>query len=125
VSQKALDKHGRWRSVSVGFRMSPEEAALLDAKVAASGLAKQDYITSRLLERDVTVLPSSRLQKGLAQQMNAVYRELRRIEQGAELSSELEELVALLAREFLALGMEDRASDTEAEAALIRGLSRG
>lgn len=66
MSEVNLDQHGRRRSVTVAFRVSPEEAQLIDAQVAMSGMTKQDYITARLLNRKVTVVPSSRLQKAAA-----------------------------------------------------------
>ena len=47
MSERNLDRHGRWRNVTISFRASPEEAALIDAKVAASGLSKQSYIIDR------------------------------------------------------------------------------
>ena len=59
MSDKNLGDAGRWRSKTVAFRVSPEEADLIDAQVAMSGLTKQDYITKRLLARDVVVVPSS------------------------------------------------------------------
>ena len=48
MSAKNLDKHNRWRSKTVAFRMSPEEADMLDEFVKLSGLTKQDYIIRRL-----------------------------------------------------------------------------
>ena len=42
--EKSLDAKGRWRNRNVGFRVSEEEAKLLDDLVELSGLAKQDYI---------------------------------------------------------------------------------
>ena len=49
--EKSLDAKGRWRNRNVGFRVSEEEAKLLDNLVELSGLAKQDYILRRLLNR--------------------------------------------------------------------------
>ena len=62
MSAKNLDKQGRWRNVSVGFKMSPEEAKLLDVKVAISGLSKQNYIKrkqqlKRYIERSFVISP--------------------------------------------------------------------
>lgn len=56
MSQMNLDQHGRHRNVTVAFRVSPEEAKLINAQVAMSGMTKQDYITSRLLNREVKVV---------------------------------------------------------------------
>ena len=55
MSAKNCDRHNRWRSKTIAFRMSPEEDQQLEAFVKISGLTKQDYITTRLLERDVVV----------------------------------------------------------------------
>ena len=113
MSEKNRDQRGRRRSVTVAFRVSPEEASLIDAQVAMSGLTKQDFITSRLLNREVTVVPSSRVQRALREQMRSVWLELRRIRDGSDVSPVLGDVLALLAEEFVALG-EER-SDVEHE----------
>ena len=56
MSAKNLDNHNRWRNKTVAFRVSPEENEQIDAAVRLSGLTKQDYITKRLLCRDVVCL---------------------------------------------------------------------
>lgn len=48
--------------------------------VALSGLTKQDYITRRLLCRDVVVQGNPRVYKALKYQMSAIYEELKRLE---------------------------------------------
>ena len=55
MSAKNRDEHNRWRNKTVGFRVSPEEDKQIEAFVQLSGLTKQDYITRRLLCRDVVV----------------------------------------------------------------------
>mgnify|MGYP000955191771 CR=1 FL=1 len=77
MSEKLLDAQGRHRKTTVSFRVSPEEAEVLDRMVAASGLTKQDYITSCLLDHEITIIPSSGTYKGLYDEMWRVYRELR------------------------------------------------
>ena len=77
---KALDYKGRWRNHTVAFRVSDEEAKLLNDLVALSGLTKQDYITRRLLCRDVVVQGNPRVYKALKNQMSAIYEELKRME---------------------------------------------
>ena len=79
---KNVDKKGRWRNVIVSFRMSPEERDDLNVRVKLSGLTKQDYIIKRLLEREVIVIPSSRLYKAMREQMTEILSELKRIENG-------------------------------------------
>ena len=38
MSAKNLDNHGRWRSKTIAFRVSPEEDAKIEAAVRLSGL---------------------------------------------------------------------------------------
>ena len=53
MSAKNLDKKNRWRSVTVAFRVSPEEAYRLNMVAKTSGLTKQDYILKQLLKEEV------------------------------------------------------------------------
>ena len=78
--ERTLDYKGRWRNHTVAFRVSDEESKLLNDLVALSGLTKQDYITRRLLCRDVVVQGNPRVYKALKNQMMAIYEELKRLE---------------------------------------------
>ena len=78
--EKSLDYKGRWRNHTVAFRVSDEEAKLLNDLVALSGLTKQDYITRRLLCRDVVVQGNPRVYKALKNQISAIYEELKHME---------------------------------------------
>lgn len=124
MSEKTLDAHGRWRSVTVSFRVSPEEAALLNAQASASGLTKQEYLTTRALQREVVVVPSSRLQKALSDLMSCIYAELRRIDEASEITPELEAVVSILAAEFALLGVEAPESKLKQERTAINMLQR-
>ena len=55
MSAKNVDRHNRFRNITVGFRVSPEEQAELNRAVALSGLSKQEYCYRRCMERDVVV----------------------------------------------------------------------
>ena len=79
MTAKTMDNHNRWRSKTVAFRMSPEEANQLDAFVQMSGLPKQDYLIQRALQRDVVVNGNPRVYKGLRIQMEAIHEDLQRI----------------------------------------------
>ena len=124
MSDKNLDDAGRWRSKTVAFRVSPEEAGLIDAQVAMSGLTKQDYITKRLLARDVVVVPSSRVQRALQREAVRIYRELRRIRDAGDIGPELQARIDIFARTFEALGDDPGRSDVEEEDAAIARMSR-
>ena len=78
--ERTLDYKGRWRNHTGAFRGSDEESKLLNDLVALSGLTKQDYITRRLLCRDVVVQGNPRVYKALKNQMVAIYEELKRLE---------------------------------------------
>ena len=78
--ERTLDYKGRWRNHTVAFRVSDEESKLLNDLVAMSGLTKQDYITRRLLCRDVVVQGNPRVYKALKNQMVSIYEELKRLE---------------------------------------------
>ena len=86
--ERTLDYKGRWRNHTVAFRVSNEEANLLNDLVALSGLTKQDYITRRLLCRDVVVQGNPRVYKALKNQMAAIYEELKRLEASRNGSTE-------------------------------------
>ena len=89
MSAKNLDNKGRFRSRTIGFRVSPEEDAQISVAVSLSGLTKQDYITNRLLCRDIVVQGNPRVYKALKDQLAKVLDELKRIENGAEVDEDL------------------------------------
>ena len=97
MSAKNLDNHNRWRNKTVAFRVSPEEDEQLEIAVRLSGLTKQDYITQRLLCRDVVVQGNPKVYKALRDQLAAVLGELRRIGDGAGVDGELLNTIRMIA----------------------------
>ena len=97
MSVKNLDRHNRWRNKTVAFRVSPDEDREIETAVRLSGLTKQDYITRRLLCRDVVVQGNPRVYKALRDQFAAVLDELRRIEAGEGVNDELLDTINLIA----------------------------
>ena len=81
MSAKNLDHHNRWRNRTVAFRVSEAENMLIDTFAKLSGHTKQDYITERLLCRDVVVQGNPRVYKALRDQLAAVLQELKQIEE--------------------------------------------
>ena len=69
MSEKLLDYKGRWRHRTVAFRVSEEEAQLIDREVTLSGLTKQDYITRKLTDRTVVVQGNPKVFLGLQTEM--------------------------------------------------------
>ena len=72
MSAKNRDEHNRWRNITVGFRVSPEENELLNRAVALSGLPKQEYCYRRCMNRDVIVQGNPRVYKALKNELAAV-----------------------------------------------------
>lgn len=96
MSAKNRDNHNRWRSKTVGFRVSPEEDEQIEIAVRLSGLTKQDYITRRLLCKDVVVQGNPKVYKALRNQLAAVLTELERIEAGSGVNDELLDTIELI-----------------------------
>ncbi len=96
MSAKNLDSKGRFRAKTIGFRVSPEEDQLINSAVALSGMTKQDYIVKRLLCRDVVVQGNPRVYKALKNQLAEALAELKRIENGANIDTELLETIRLI-----------------------------
>ena len=95
---KNLDYKGRWRNKTVAFRVSEEEAKLIDTQGALSGLTKQDYIVRRLQCRDVVVQGNPRVYKALRNQMADIYEELKRLECCSEANDELLYTIQMIAK---------------------------
>ena len=96
--EKSLDAKGRWRNRNVGFRVSEEEAKLLDNLVELSGLAKQDYILRRLLNREVVVQGNPKVFKALKNQKTQIYEDLKRLESVSDDNEELLIVVEMVAK---------------------------
>ena len=97
MSLKNRDNKNRWRSKTIGFRVSPEEDEQIDRYVKLSGLTKQDYITRRLTCKEVVVQGNPRVFKALRDQLAAVLDELRRIEAGSSVNDELLDVIEMIA----------------------------
>ena len=97
MSAKNLDNHNRWRNRTVAFRVSEEENAQIDLAVKLTGLTKQDYITRRLLCKDVVVQGNPRVYKALRDQFTDVLEQLQRIEAGEGVDDDLLDTINLIA----------------------------
>ncbi len=103
MSHKNCDSQNRFRSKTIAFRMSPEEADLLNDLVRISGYHKQDYLIDRVLQRDIIVKGNPRTYKALKDMLTEVLQELKRIENGSEISNELSIIIAQISETLLGL----------------------
>ena len=97
MSLKNRDEHNLWRNKTVAFRVSPEEWEQIERYVQLSGLTKQDYITRRLVNKEVVVQGNPRVYKALRNNLADVLTELQRIENGGEVNDELLDLIKMIA----------------------------
>ena len=96
MSAKNRDNKNRWRNITVGFRVSPEENELINKAVALSGLPKQEYCYRRCLNQDVVVQGNPRVYKTLKLELDSVLTELKRIEAGNSVDEELMNVIELI-----------------------------
>ena len=96
MSAKNRDEHNRWRNITVGFRVSPEENELLNRAVALSGLPKQEYCYRRCMNRDVIVQGNPRVYKALKNELAKVLNELKRLKKGDNVPEDLLEVIRLI-----------------------------
>lgn len=88
MSAKNRDGQGRWRNLTIAFRVSVEENEDLNMRVRLSGLTKQEYICRRCLERDVVVHGNPRVYKALKREMQQLKDELSRLVSADQISEE-------------------------------------
>ena len=98
MSAKNCDNHNRWRNITVGFRVSPEENEQLNRAVAMSGLPKQEYCYRKCMDNSITVTPNPRIFKALKTALDDVWTELRRISAGTQPSDKLMNDITLIAK---------------------------
>ena len=96
MSAKNRDDHNRFRCITVGFRVSPEENEAINRAVALSGLPKQEYCYRRCMNRDIVVRGNPKVYKALKNQLGDVKNELERLQNASEVSDELLDLIRLI-----------------------------
>lgn len=93
MSEKSRDNHNRWRSLTIGFRVSPEENEQINRMVRMSGLTKQDYLTANMLHHNIIVKSGPRVYKGLREEMKLLAAELERLSCTDAIDDELQALI--------------------------------
>lgn len=96
MSAKVYDKRNRHRNKTVAFRVSPEEWEQFETAARLSGLSKQEYLISRMYERDIVVQGNPRVYKALRNELAKVLEQLQRLTTAEELDSELLGTITLI-----------------------------
>ena len=107
MPEKSRDPKGRWRNLTIAFRVSPEENEEINRRVRLSGLTKQEYICRRCQERDVIVMGNPRVYKVLKGQMQEILDQLERIGVGDPVDENLTETINLVSTILNGLQQED------------------
>lgn len=114
----------RQRSVTIGFRVSKEQAERIDLLVALSGKTKQDYILERLENESMEVIPSPRMQRTLRDEMRKLCVQLERLKKGEEPSERLLDSCDLVASVYASLGEDACVEAPETKDEMILNMSR-
>ena len=90
MSQKNRDDKNRWRSVTIAFRMSPEESEELNNRVKLCGFrTKQDYLIQSVLHQKVAAKGNPLMMVQFQKNLRQIERELERIGNISEMDEEL------------------------------------
>jgi len=76
--------------------MSPAEKRDLDDRARLSGMSLQDYFLHRIQDREIVVIPSSRIYKALKTRINDICEELKRLEKASDVNEEYLSVIKLI-----------------------------
>lgn len=96
MSHKNNDAKNRFRSKIIAFRVSPEEQKQLDIAVSLSGLTKQDYLISKMLDRTITVQGNCKIHRAVYDRLSEVLVELKKIKSSGCIDDELNSNITLI-----------------------------
>ncbi|WP_409966891.1 hypothetical protein RFF05_09620 [Bengtsoniella intestinalis] len=96
MSVKVKDPKNRWRNKTVAFRVSPEEWEQFETAARLSGLSKQEYLISRMYERDIVVQGNPRVYKALRNELAKVLEKLEGMDRMDGMESEVLETINLI-----------------------------
>ena len=90
MSEKNRDNKGRWRTKTIAFRLSPEEAVELDDRVKLCGArTKQDYIIESVLYQRVVAKGTPQMFVQFKKDLLHIEKELIRLQSLDEMDEEL------------------------------------
>lgn len=114
----------RTRPITIAFRVPKEMNETINLLVAASGMTKQDYIVSKLLDKEITVEACPSMYVALREELRGVCRQLNRLRKGENPSEHLLETCDLLAEIIMGLRGDDATSEVEREDMLLKSMRR-
>lgn len=115
----------RKRTISKAFRVSREENERIELLAKAAGVTQQEYIMTKIEDREFTVVPDLRTYKMLKDSMRQVYQELCRLRDCSTLDERLIAKIELLSEFFVDIAGDAPRSQLEAEDLIIADMERG
>ena len=90
MSEKNRDAKNRWRTVTVAFRLSPEENEELTNRVKMCGCrTRQEYIIQSILHQKVVATGNPLMLVSFRQNLQHIEAELERLQKADDMDSEL------------------------------------
>lgn len=96
MSRRNQDNHNRIRSKTIAFRVSPEEDKQLNIAVSLTGLTKQDFIISKLLDRSINVQASCKVHRAVYDRLSELVEQLSRLSNATDIDDELMDNIMLV-----------------------------
>lgn len=116
--------HRRKRTISKAFRVSREENERIELLAKAAGVTQQEYIMTKIEDKEFTVVPDIRTYKMLRDSMREVYQELCRLRDCSTMDERLIEKIELLSDLFVGIAGDAPRGELEKEDALIAEMVR-
>lgn len=96
MSKRNQDNHNRFRSKTIAFRVSPEEDEQINIAVSLTGMTKQDFITSKLIDRTINVQDNCKVHRAVYDRLTELFTELYRLNNSSEVNDELADNISLV-----------------------------
>lgn len=96
MSAKNLDSHSRFRSETIAFRVSPEEDNQINIAVSLSGMTKQDFIVSKLLDRTINVKANCNVHRAVYDRLTEILESLTKLSTSVDINDELSDNILLV-----------------------------
>lgn len=93
MTVRNLDPKGRVRNTMISFRVSKEELDTINRYVKASGMTKQQYLTSNMMNNKLEIIGNPRVHKALRNNMLTICDELKRINDCSEIDEDFREFM--------------------------------
>ena len=110
ISDVKVKKKGdckRTRSAILNFRMLPEEKALIENRIALSGLSKQDFFTQSCLHQKIVTFGNVKTYEAIKKRLEEIDEHLMNVQKADELDLEVLESLRTILEILDGIGKEE------------------